>query len=397
MLHLPGDQPPAVLHPAVQEHVHRVSRPREVMPRPGRRGGPDWEHCPSPPLPARVTQRLSDGPRPAAPFRSLPKSEYVALHQWLVSYKDSFAGWLGHRRRYVMERLWPVRPEAEPHFSAGWQPYNPRRPILTSCSQTRSVEHCPTEADAPTRARHTSLALLVCYRNIRFSCVCIFPRTGRAGRHSDCFYYLVSTRRKPAGTFDMLSECRGMKHGTSGEILTARGEETFVQRQPDAAPPFPPPPLSGSRAFLGATRIYTASPPATPHRRAARRTTSLATRRSTRVRALPRSRRSPHPPHSGARPAQPQRAHPCCGMRALQGGPATSQGRRRSWWSWGTSRGRSHPTLPTCPTFRTSTPASRSSPSSARSPTPAMRCASPHPPPVAPCFPWVSTARRHHR
>mmetsp|Transcript_486 Transcript_486/g.1310 ORF Transcript_486/g.1310 Transcript_486/m.1310 type:complete len:851 (-) Transcript_486:487-3039(-) len=42
-----------------------------------------------------------------ARVRSLPKSEYVALHQWLVSYKDSFAGWLGHRRRYVMERLWP--------------------------------------------------------------------------------------------------------------------------------------------------------------------------------------------------------------------------------------------------------------------------------------------------
>jgi hypothetical protein len=40
--------------------------------------------------------------------RSLPRWEYVALHQWLVSYKDTFSGWLGHRRRYVMERLWPV-------------------------------------------------------------------------------------------------------------------------------------------------------------------------------------------------------------------------------------------------------------------------------------------------
>mmetsp|Transcript_9074 Transcript_9074/g.23214 ORF Transcript_9074/g.23214 Transcript_9074/m.23214 type:complete len:217 (-) Transcript_9074:1154-1804(-) len=40
MLHLPGDQPPAVLHPAVQEHVHRVSRPREVAPEVGVRGAP---------------------------------------------------------------------------------------------------------------------------------------------------------------------------------------------------------------------------------------------------------------------------------------------------------------------------------------------------------------------
>lgn len=43
-------------------------------------------------------------------LRSLPLSEYTMLAQWLTSYKDTFPGWHGHRRRYVMERLWPVMP-----------------------------------------------------------------------------------------------------------------------------------------------------------------------------------------------------------------------------------------------------------------------------------------------